>query len=400
MSNISENQRNQSALKIALHAAFFVVGIVTVLLGQVLPVLIGRLKLNDEEAGFFFTAQFGGSIIGTILAAFLIRRIGALRSLVIAFALFAVGIGGLNFDSLWLVRGGVFIFGIGIGLAIPATLLLTAALNPQKTTAALNLMSFVWGTGAIVSQPFVSFAGRGDLIAPSFILIAASVFFAVLLATISRKKTEQNLQLPPDGETERHQKSLWKSRTALLLVAFGFFDVGIESGVSGWLTAYTLRSDLPPEISWLSATPLFFFFFVGGRGIAALLARRFTNNQIIWASLLLTLIGTILLLAASGWQTIFGGAAILGLGLAAVFPTNMARLTDVLGADAGSRAVPLFVMGSFGSITITWLIGYFSSLYNNDLRVGLAVLLGAAVALLILQIILHFQTRHTTLKND
>lgn len=388
-----ENQKNQFSLKIALHAAFFVVGIVTVLLGQVLPVLIARLKLNDAEAGFFFTAQFGGSIVGTILTALLIKRLGSTHTLVVAFALFAVGIGGLNFADLWLVRAAVFVYGIGIGLAIPATLLLTARLNPLKTTAALNLMSFVWGTGAIVSQPFVSFAGRGGLILPSVLLIAASVFFAALLATISLKKAKQDLPTAPDGEPDQKPTSLWKSRTALLLVAFGFFDVGIESGISGWLTAYTLRSDLPPEISWLSATPLFFFFFVGGRGLAALLAQRFSNNQIIWASLILTLFGTILLLTATGWQTIFVGAAVLGLGLAAVFPTNMARLTGVLGADAGSKAVPLFVMGSFGSITITWLIGYFSNLYNNDLRAGLAVLLGAAIALLILQIVLHYQLR-------
>jgi fucose permease len=253
--------------------------------------------------------------------------------------------------------------------------------------------------GAIVSQPFVSFSGRGDLSVPSTILIAASVIFAATLAIISFQQTPQNPQTAANIESGE-QPRLWSNPRALLLVAFGFFDVGIESGVSGWLTAYTLRSDLPPEISWLSATPLFFFFFVGGRGLAAISARRFTNNQIIWASLLLTLAGTTLLLIATGWQLIFVGAAILGLGLAAVFPTNMARLTDVLGADAGSRAVPLFVMGSFGSITITWLIGYFSNLYNNDLSVGLAVLLGAAGVLLILQIILHFQMPRIKLKND
>ena len=165
-------------LKILLHFSFFIVGIVTVLLGQILPILAVNLALNDEQSGFFFTAQFGGSIIGTVATAFLIGRLGFVRTLGIAFVLFIVGLIGINIGGLDVSRAGVFIFGIGIGLAIPSTLMLTAALNPVKTTSALNLMSFVWGLGAIASQPFVSFSGNGKFVIPTLILAIFSALFA------------------------------------------------------------------------------------------------------------------------------------------------------------------------------------------------------------------------------
>ena len=178
--------------------------------------------------------------------------------------------------------------------------------------------------------------------------------------------------------------SIWSNPKAWLIVAFGLCDVGIESGISNWLKTYTLRSDLPESLSGLSAVFIFLIFFVLGRGLAAILARFLSTNQIIWASLIITLLGTILLIFSTGWQTIFFSSAVLGLGLAAVFPTNMARFTETFGAAANEKTVPLFIMGSVGSITITWLIGYFSNAYSS-LSAGLGVLLGAAIILIVLQ---------------
>jgi MFS transporter, FHS family, glucose/mannose:H+ symporter len=379
-----QNPVGFSALKVLLHFSFFIVGIMTVLLGQILPILAVGSALNDKQSGSFFAAQFSGSIIGTVATAFLIKRIGFVKTLGLAFGLFFAGLAGMNLGGFEIIRASIFIFGIGIGLAIPSTLMLTAALNPVRTTSALNLMSFVWGLGAIASQPFVSILGNGQLAAPTLFLAGLSVLFAIVYLIFPKNFEAQKNDSPSSGGASA---SIWKNPKSWLIVAFGFCDVGIESGISGWLTSYTFRSDLPTEISWLSATPIFFTAFVAGRGIAAVAARFLSNNQIIWFSLLITFTGTLLLIFSSGWQTIFVSAAVLGLGLAAVFPTNMARFTETFGPAANEKTVPLFVMGSVGSITITWLIGFVSNQYANSLRAGLAVLVGAAVILLILQIL-------------
>ena len=70
----------------------------------------------------------------------------------------------------------------------------------------------------------------------------------------------------------------------------------------------------------------------------------------------------------------------------------MARFTETFGAAANEQTVPLFVMGSVGSITITWLIGYFSNAYNS-LSAGLGVLIGAAVLLIVLQTVFQIQSK-------
>jgi fucose permease len=61
---VTESLHQAPRLKYYTLAGFFVIGVVTVLLGQVLPVLSKRLDLNDAQAGTFFLAQFLGSILG------------------------------------------------------------------------------------------------------------------------------------------------------------------------------------------------------------------------------------------------------------------------------------------------------------------------------------------------
>jgi MFS transporter, FHS family, glucose/mannose:H+ symporter len=386
---------NQLPLKISLHFSFFIVGIITVLFGQIMPILAKNLSLDDQQSGFFATSQFYGSIIGTISTAFLIRKFGFVKTLATGFLLFVIGLGGLNIGGYQVSWVSVCLYGIGFGLAIPSTLMLTAALNPVKTASALNLMSFAWGLGAIASQPFVSYFGGENFIVPTLVLVVISLIFTGIYFFIFK-----NYFIPQTSETELKKPiSIWRNPLSWLIVAFGLCDVGIESGISNWLTTYTLRANLPEGVAGFSATPIFFLFFVLGRLIAAILARFLSNNKIIWASLTITLFGTILLILATDWQNIFFASAVLGLGLAAVFPTNMARFTETFGAAANEKTVPLFVMGSVGSITITWLIGYFSNAYSS-LRAGLGVLLGAAIILIVLQTLFQIIGRQKTTFQD
>src|ERR1700734_3372515 len=63
-----------SAASAVLHAGYVVAGIVTTLMGPVLPILIGRWALSDQRAGLFFTAEFCGSMVGVSTLGALIGR--------------------------------------------------------------------------------------------------------------------------------------------------------------------------------------------------------------------------------------------------------------------------------------------------------------------------------------
>src|SRR5438093_12949422 len=59
-----------------VHAAFVLTGVMTTLLGPMLPVFSARWSLSDSQAGYLFTAQFAASILGVALSIVMVHRFG------------------------------------------------------------------------------------------------------------------------------------------------------------------------------------------------------------------------------------------------------------------------------------------------------------------------------------
>ena len=360
---------------------FFVIGVVTVLLGQVLPILSVRLGLNDAQSGALFLAQFSGSLVGTLISGKLASRYGFVFTTLIGLIGMIIGLPGLNFQDFVFCWIAIFVYGSGLGLTIPAINLLTIEITPStRQSSSINLINFAWGVGAICSQPFVAFAARGDsLTAVIMILDIALLILALCFFSASRNLSDQRADQPTSGPIE----PIWDRPASWLFILFGFFVIGIESGLGGWLTTYS--GSLQNGAPFINLTVLFFSFLVLGRGVASVISRRMSENVLISICSITLLIGIFLIVFGEAAAMV--GAAVAGLGTSAIFPTNMVRFTRVFGPDATRNATPLFISGICGAASLSWLTGLVSTRYGS-LRIGIAVLLAAAVSVLLLQIVI------------
>ena len=378
---MTESLHQAPRLKYYTLVGFFVVGVVTVLLGQVLPVLSARLALNDAQAGTFFLAQFSGSMLGTLISTRIARQRGFVATTLIGLVMMVVGLPGLNFSAFILCWLSIFVYGIGLGLTIPAINLLTIeSTPPDRQSSAINLINFSWGAGAICSQPFVELMSR-DLIAVSVILDIALVALAVCFFWLQRMVSDRPVA---DNTPVQPMPRIWKRSASWLFIVFAFFNIGIETGLGGWLTSY---SDALKQIGHggINLAFVFFAFLVLGRGLASMISRRLSENVLI-SICAITLLTGISLLVTSETLAI-AGAAIAGLGTSAIFPTNMVRFTRIFGPDATRQAAPLFIAGIMGAATLSWLIGLVSTEFGS-LRIGIVVLMIAAVIVLVLQVVI------------
>ena len=374
---MTESLHQAPRLKYYTLAGFFVIGVVTVLLGQVLPVLSKRLDLNDAQAGTFFLAQFLGSMLGTLISTRIARQRGFVATTLVGLVMMVVGVPGLNFSTFLLCWISIFVYGIGLGLTIPAINLLTIeSTPPERQSSAINLINFSWGTGAICCQPFVELMSR-NLIAVSVILDITLVTLAVCFFALHRTVSIR----PTDDDSAPSTVRIWSLPASWLFIAFGFFNIGIETGLGGWLTSYsdTLKQTGQGGINLAF---VFFAFLVLGRGLASIISRRLSENVLISMCAITLLIGISLIVTSETLATV--GAAIAGLGTSAIFPTNMVRFTRIFGPDATRKAAPLFIAGIMGAATLSWLIGVVST-ESGSLRIGIVVLLIAAVLVLALQ---------------
>lgn len=370
-------------LLICLHAGFLLIGIITVLLGQVLPILSERLSLNDLNAGYLFTAQFAGSLTGTLFYSRLIKKFGYRKMLSGGFCLLAFGCAGLNIESWLGCLAAVYIYGSGIGLTIPAINLLVVEIYGEKSSPALNTINFFWGVGAIFCKPFVdSLKSTNSILIPTILLC---ISFLLIGAAIKFSNYRENFR-EQENFTDA-VKPIWTTTTAWLIAIFSFIHIGIESSVGGWITTYELRLTQNASDGWLSAAFIYFLFLVLGRGVAPLFFKFLNENAVLFGNLTIMTAGIILILWAENSLLLTIGAAILGLGTSTIFPTNMSRFTKIFGHQAIHNATPLFVFGSLGGAFITWLVGFASTIFDS-LRTGFIVVLICCLLLIILQIIL------------
>ncbi len=375
---------NAKRIKVILSGLFLVSGSVTVLIGQLLPILAKQYALNDLQLSFYFPSQFAGSLIGTFLTSRFARKNQFIAASLIGAVLMAAGVLMMNVDSFPVSLTAFFINGVGIGLTLPAINMTVLELSPENTASSLSFLNFFWGVGAIICKPFVDISSRGSdivvtttVLAAPLLIAAAMLYFQptrIIAAVGSLNAAEDDAKIP-----------IWTLPLAWAIAFFNFIHVGFESGMGGWLTTYTDRLDETQAVHWLSPTLLYFVFFVIGRGVAPGLFRLLNENKMLFFGLFTILAGMLITVTATSVMILGVGAAVAGFGTSWIFPTNVSRFSHTFGPSASRRATPLFIAGTLGAASSTWLIGFVSN-QTGDLRSGMYVLVVSVVWLLMLQV--------------
>lgn len=375
-------------LKIILHALFLISGSVTVLIGQLLPILARHYALNDLNLSLYFPFQFAGSLAGTYFTSLFARRNQFLAASFVGAMLMAVGLLLMNVDSFAVSLIAFAVNGVGIGLTLPAINMTVLELSPKNTASALTFLNFFWGVGAIFCKPFVDMSSRGTNIQITTEVLAFPLLIAAAMLYFQPTRI---IRLRPSEQPDEPDIPIWTMPLAWAIALFNFIHVGFESGMGGWLTSYTDRLGDDHFVNWLSPTLAYFSCFVIGRGVAPLLFRVFNENKMLMIGLVVVLVGMITTVTAASVFLLGVGASVAGFGTSWIFPTNVSRFSKTFGPSATRRATPLFVCGTLGAASATWLIGFVSD-RTGDLRWGMYVLVISVVLLIVLQAGLAFRS--------
>lgn len=377
-------------LKLLLHAGFFISGISTVLIGQVLPILSSKFGLNDQQTANFFPAQFAGSLTGTFLTNWFGKRGRFLAASAVGCSMMAFGALLLNLGSYELCLVGFYVNGVGIGLTLPAINMLILELSPTNATSALSVLNFFWGFGAIVSQPFVDLLSRGGDIALPTALLSVSLLIVAIAIAVMPSSLEPSPFHDDSGESTQTNPPIWTTAVAWIIAAFNFIHVGFETAIGGWLKTFTQRVEAESTVNYFPPIFLYFLFFVVGRGVSPVFFRFMNDNTFLFASLITTAAGVVILLTSHTVAGLSVGAAIAGFGTSSIFPTNMSRFTKTFGPTASRRAMPFFICGTLGASFTTWFIGFISNRFES-LRLGMYMLLASIIILIAVQLTLQFR---------
>ena len=356
-------RRASFAFTILACALFVVLGIVTTLLGLILPFLTARWSISNAQAGTLFSWQFVTSILGTLSGAVLNKRGFKLPAL-LGITLCLIGVGALV-EASWMVgHYAIACYGFGLGVSIPALNLAVAEANPARRAASVSLVNFSWGVGAICGPVLLRVTHNLNLF-----LLSTSIMLAAGLIVASASAMPARNAIPNTQERQKKvTKAIW---TLAPLLAFSMFVLcGVENSINGWASSLALPH-FSNAYTATSANIAFWTFFLAARALAPVALRYVSEARLLVVSILLGTSGLLLFFVAAEGTTILLACALAGFGIGPGFPLLIARVSELIGSEHPAATI-CFAFAGFGAATLPAVMGVIGTRFGQP-RAELAV---------------------------
>lgn len=366
LTSTGERNRRQSFRIAIVHFGFVLTGIVTTMLGPILPLLTSRWNLTDIQAGRLFTVQFLSAVSGSIIASRVLARWGTARTVGTGMLLIAIGVSATGLGDAPLGMAGIGLFGLGLGFALPATNLLVAEMVPQKRVGALNILNFFWTIGAVAGPLLIGFTQRSFGFRSFALLLCFAVILVSAFEFAALPSADPMTAASPKGKLADDDRIAF----AFLTCAFLILYVGVENGVSGWLAVLAGRVHHAPLRTASVIQSSFWGAILAGRLLAPVVNRRVSSLKMVFLGLAAAALGIAVTVVAQRVGQFEAGVLLCGIGLAALFPTVVAIFAEWYGTG-GTGSIILGLCG-FGGAAVPLAVGVVGS-YSGSLKTGFLV---------------------------
>jgi len=347
-------------------------GMVTVMLGPLLPALAARWHIQDAQAGTLFTASFLGQLVGAWFATRNLRL-----SLLSGAVLSAAGTAALAWASFPVAHLALFAAGLGLSSGITAGNVVAGTSTPHRARV-LALFNVSWSVGAIACPALIRLCGTANT--RLFFLITAAIVLigGLAVATLPHSFTNSRSAEPHTTATPR------LLLTPLLLALFALsmlLYIGNENSLGGWLPSFAVRNH--PILPASTIALLYWLSELASRLLMGPLLQRISEATLYRASLL-TLLATqamLLLLPHPPSAWILTATLLTGLSIGPIYPLIVAFL--LARTENHPHLGRLFASASLGGATLPWLTGFVSTRFGG-LRAGLLVPMAGILLLLLL----------------
>lgn len=373
---------------------FFVIALLSNILGPIIPDIIRSFRLSLTAAGFlsfaFFIAYGVASIPAGILVEWLSDKAVILAGFGLAF------IGALSFAAVpvyTVAIGSLFLIGVGMAL-------LQVAINPLLRVAggsehfAFNatLSQLIFGVASFVSPLVYSYLVRSletatpvpgalvkmlSAVVPSglawvsvyWVLAFGSLLMIAILAAIRFPKVERQAD-EVTGNWQTHRKVLRTPVVALFFLST-FTYVGSEQGTANWMSQFlSTYHHVDPQTTGALAVSWFWGLMTAGCFIGMFLLRKYDSRAVLIGASGLTI--AMLTLALFGPARMAVAAfPLVGLGASAMWPVIISLGLNSVSEHHGTVS-GILCTGIAGGAVVPLAIGYLSD--HLGLRAGLMLL--------------------------
>lgn len=374
------------------YLAFVSLGLPDTVLGVAWPSLRAEFGIPQSAMGAVLAAGLSGYFLSGLWAGAGVGKLGVGGLLAASSALVSAALFGFALAPSWTV---FFPIGVLMGLGSGA---IDSGLNGYAarhfSVRHVNWLHGCWGIGASTGPALMTFSiaeshgYRAGYASLGTVLGAMAVLFVITRRRWDEPRDgDDTSQTPGAAGTQpsrpvgvSYRTALRSSRVWLQVLVF-FLYTGIESTVGQWCFSWLReRRGLSIELAggWTSA---YWASLTLGRLVLGTFVDRWGADRTLRCATVGAVVGVSLFAASDGTLGSIG-LLLLGVSLAPLFPTLMARTPARVGDDVAHHAVGFQVSAAtLGSTLVPALVGLLVA--RGGLRLFGVVVVGVGVALLI-----------------
>lgn len=371
-----------SLLLALIYLAFISLGLPDSLLGSAWPVMQSELQVPLSFAGVISMIIAGGTIVSSLFATRVIRKLGTGRVTALSVGLTAVALFSFSLSHfpvslcLWAVP-----YGLGAG-AVDAALNNYAAIH--FSSRHMSWLHAFWGVGVTISPNIMSFClarNLGWAIGYRSVAILQIILTFVLFLSLPlwKEQKSDNATVAPKALTIPQALKI-PGVPFVLLAFFGFCALECTAGL--WASSYLVEFRQVDVETAARFAALFYLGETVGRFLNGLVADRFGDLKMIRVGIL-TMIGGVVLvfLPLKTDLPALVGLVVVGLGAAPVYPCIIHSTPFRFGTENSQALVGIQMASAYlGSTFMPPLFG----LLAQHISIGLYPLYLGLFALLML----------------
>ncbi|NCP64871.1 MAG: MFS transporter [Paraglaciecola sp.] len=339
---------NRKTATAVIFINFFLLGMVFILWGILLPDLAQSLAMSEVVSGVFFTLISVGAIIGAFIGGKHIQKFDFMSS----FATLSLGIASLLMAMsmvthwAWLLAGALFMGMICSSLfTIGHTVI--ARLHVAKRSKMMGLMDFMFSLGTLAAPFYISalYLLEKDWRWPLRWLALAIILQAGYAWYAARRGKKFSAVTAPQLRNKLSYAEVIKQPIFLLLALAALGYGAVEFGTANWFVSYAQQGR---GFTGEDARLVFAYFTAGmviSRLTFASLLRWFSPHRLMATLASIMAVGAFMVKLASDPSLMSVGNLLLGLGLGGLFPLLLSSAMDI-DSDKGPVLSGVCVIGS------------------------------------------------------
>ncbi len=355
--------------------AIFVYGMISAMLGTILPDLSDRFRLSPRQHGNIAFVQALGLIIASLGVGPLLDNEGKKLGLIIGLALIATALFALprssGFRSILFL---LFLLGVGGGIVVTGANALVSDVSESHRAGALNMVNLFFGLGGLAT-PFIA----ANLFGRNWVRLC----YTIAALTVVSLAIEASTKMPEPtraGGFVLADAAPVLGRPLLFLLGLSLFlYVSCEVGIWNWLPRHLIAQGIP-ESRALNILSLGFALglLIGRVGVSPILIRVPAIIVLLFASIVMA-ISTFLMLRLNNPFTAAILVFLAGLSMAPVFPTTLAIVGDNFPRMTGTAIGFVITCGWIGLAVSSRIIGFIAGGDPRRLKRALLVIPASAV---------------------